>query len=191
MSPLIAALVLLVQSQAANPDLGYRFTIPAGFTDFPEGRRSGQDVVECWSEESAEHGLVLCISRMRGVIPREAMKQSELPAGTELRAFKWKGFDIQGLHSLQAQAGERVSVLVAQVPLRKEAVQVFFGGPEDQGARAQTLMQSLLATFEGETNWLTSEQRAGRWGNIVGWWVGIAIAVVIVVMWRKRRAAKA
>jgi hypothetical protein len=53
------------------------------------------------------------------------------------------------------------------------------------------MMTSMLTTREGETNWLTPVQRAGRLGTIAGWWIAIGLAVVAVRWWRKRRAKSA
>ena len=191
MTHLIPILALLLQTQATNAELGYRFTLPEGFSPFPEGQTQ-KDVVGCWSEDtptSARGAIILCVQRLHGVLPREAMRREDLPAATQLVDFKWKGFDVQGLHTSASQNGEPVFVLVAQVPLRREAVQVFFGGPADQEARGKTLMEATLATLEGETNWLMSSERAERLGNAAGWWIGIAVAVVAVLVWRKRRRA--
>ena len=193
MPHLVPILALLLQVQATNAELGYRFTLPAGFTPFPEAQTQ-KDVLGCWSEEtpaSTHGGMVLCVSRLHGVLPREAMRQRDVPANTRIVTFKWKGFDVQGLHTSASQNGEPVFALVAQVPLRREAVQVVFAGPADQEARGNTLMTSTLGTLEGETNWLTDSERAGRLGNIAGWWIGIAIAVVAVLIWRNRRHAPA
>ena len=189
---LLSILVLLSQTQATNAELGYRFALPSGFTAFPEAR-SQKDMVDCWSEAtpvSAHGAMILCVQRMHGVLPREAMRQQELPATTQLVSFKWKEFDLQGLRSLVSpQGGEQAFVLVAQVPLRREAVQLFLSGPVDQEARGQTLMTETLASLEGESNWLTSTERAGRLGTAAGWWIGIAAAAIAVLVWRKRRRA--
>jgi len=189
---LLSILVLLSQTQATNAELGYRFALPSGFTAFPEAR-SQKDMVDCWSEAtpvSAHGAMILCVQRMHGVLPREAMRQQELPATTQLVSFKWKEFDLQGLRSLVSpQGGEQAFVLVAQVPLRREAVQLFLSGPADQEARGQTLMTEMLASLEGESNWLTSTERAGRLGTAAGWWIGIAVAVIAVLVWKRRRAA--
>jgi len=188
---LLSILVLLSQTQATNAELGYRFALPSGFTNFPEGRAQ-KDMVDCWSEAtpvSAHGAMILCVQRMHGVLPREAMRQEDLPAGTQLASFKWKEFDLQGLRSLVSQAGEHVFVLVTQVPLRREAVQLFLSGPADQEARGQALLSEALASLEGETNWLTSTERAGRLGTAAGWWIGIAVAVIAVLVWKRRRAA--
>jgi len=102
-----------------------------------------------------------------------------------------KSFDVSGFTTQTSQAGKPVFVLVAQVPLRPEAVQLSVAGPADQQTRGQTIMEATLASLEGETNWLTSSERAGRLGTAAAWWVGIAVAAVLVLAWRKRRARSA
>jgi len=181
------------RSQVRNDELGYTLTPPPGFQEFPEGL-SQKDVVGCWTEAtpaSADGAIVLCIQRMRGTLPREAMRQADVPAPTQVVSYKWKGFDINGLRTLTEQNGRPVFVLVAQVPLRREAVQLFAGGPADQETRAQEIMMATLATFEGETNWLTSAQRSERLGRGVGTLLALVVAAVVVRIWRKRREAAA
>src|SRR5216117_1478831 len=187
---LLLASASAVQSQVRNTELGYSLALPEGFTDFPEARAQ-KDVVDAWSETapaSANGALVLLVARMHGVLPREAMRQEDVPANTQVVSFKWKGFDVSGLKTQASQEGKPVFVLLAQVPLRREAVQLSVAGPADQGARGQAIMEAILASLEGETNWLTSSERAGRLGTAAGWWIGIAVAVIAVLAWRKRRA---
>jgi len=181
------------RSQVRNAELGYVLTLPEGFTDFPAAR-SQKDVVDAWTETappSANGALVLLVARMHGVLPREALRQEDVPANTQVVSFKWKGFDVSGLKTLTTQAGQPVFVLVAQVPLRKEAVQLSVAGPADQQARGQSIMEATLASLEGETNWLTSAERSGRLGRAAGLWIGIAVALIAVLAWRKRRAQSA
>src|SRR3989449_3059690 len=168
---MICAVMVLVlggavvgHTQVTNAELGYKLTLPEGFTDFPAGR-SQKDVVDCWTEAtplSANGAIVLCVQRMRGTLPREGMRQQDVPAPTEVVTFKWKGFDINGLRTLTSQDGKRVFVLVAQVPLRREAVQLFAGGPADQTARGQAGMRATLAAPEGEDPRVAADPRAGR-----------------------------
>lgn len=191
---LLLASASAAASQVRNAELGYSLTLPEGFTDFPEPRYTQKDVVGAWSEAvpvSANGGLVLLVVRMHGVLPREAMRQEDVPANTQVVSFKWKGFDVSGLKTETTQAGQPVFVLVAQVPLKPEAVQLSVAGPGDQGARAQAIMEATLASLEGETNWLTSAERSGRLGRAAGLWIGIAVAVIAVLTWRKRRAQSA
>jgi len=181
------------EAQVRNAELGYSLTLPEGFTEFPEAR-SQKDVVDSWSEAapvSANGALVFLVVRMHGILPREAMRQEDVPANTQVVSFKWKGFDVSGLRTQASQEGKPVFVLVAQVPLRPEAVQLSVAGPADQETRGQAIMEATLASLEGETNWLTSTERAGRLGTAAGWWIGIAVAVIAVLAWRKRRARSA
>src|SRR2546425_9419387 len=86
------------ESQVRNAELGYSLTLPEGFTDFPEAR-SQKDVVDSWSEAapvSANGALVFLVVRMHGILPREAMRQEDVPANTQVVSFKWKGFDVSG-----------------------------------------------------------------------------------------------
>src|SRR2546422_7604885 len=107
---------------------------------------------------------------MHGVLPREAMRQEDVPANTQVVSFKWKGFDVGGLKTLTTQAGQPVFVLVAQVPLRKEAVQLSVAGPADQAGRGRAGPEATLPPAEGGTNLLQTAERAGRpGGGARGW----------------------
>ncbi len=192
MTPIVASLAVLLQV-TTNAELGYRFTLPDGFGPFPAGR-SQQDVVDCWTEVAAASpsgALVLCVQRMHATLGRNRLKPEDAPASVRLTTFKWKGFELDGIRSDTAQGGMPVVILATQVPLRHEAIQLIVAGPRDQAQRAEAIMTSILGTLEGETNWLSSEQRAGRLGNIVGWVVGIAVAVVLIRIWRARRQSRA
>src|SRR5256712_9483916 len=190
---LLLASASAVQAQVRNAELGYTLALPEGFTEFPEARAQ-KDVVDAWSEAtptSANGALVLLVARMHGVLPREAMRQEDVPANTQVVSFKWKGCDVSGLRTQASQEGKPVFVLVAQVPLRPEAVQLSVPGPADQETRGQAIMEATLASLEGETNWLSSSERAGRLGTAAAWWIGIAVAAVLVLAWRKRRGRSA
>src|SRR3989441_12482959 len=125
---MICAVMVLVlgdavvgHTQVTNAELGYKLTLPEGFTDFPAGR-SQKDVVDCWTEAtplSANGAIVLCVQRMRGTLPREGMRQQDVPGPTEAVAFKRKGVDISGLRTLRSQDGKRRFVLVWQAPRRQ------------------------------------------------------------------------
>jgi hypothetical protein len=189
---ILTSAILLLQF-AVNSDLGYRFTLPDGFVGFREGRTL-KDIVDCWTEVmpySQNGALVLCVQRMHGRLARGPMKPGEVPPAARLMSFKWKGFDLNGFRADTAQGGMPVVILAVQVPLRGEAVQLILAGPRDQGQRAEAIMASTIASLEGETNWLTSTERAGRYGNIVGWVVGIAVGVLLIRIWQARRRSRA
>jgi hypothetical protein len=189
----VLPLVLSLVQFAASEELGYRFNLPEGFVAFPEAR-SQRNVVDCWTETAPAlpgGALVLCVQRMRGTIGQERMKPGDVPPASQLVTFKWKNFDLDGVRTDTAQGGSPMTVFAAQVPLRREAVQLIVAGPRDQSARAQAILASTLVTLEGETNWLTSTERAGRFGNIVGWVLGIGAGVLLMRIWRARQRSQA
>src|SRR2546422_2571744 len=152
---LLLASASAVQSQVRNAELGYSLALPEGFTEFPEARAQ-KDVVDAWSETapaSANGALVLLVARMHGVLPREAMRQEDVPANTQVVSFKWKGFDVGGLKTLTTQAGQPGFVLVAQGPLRKEAVRPSVAGPADQAGRGQSGVAATPRPLLCATNW--------------------------------------
>lgn len=178
--------VALLLQVASNAQLGYRFPLPQGFEPFTAGR-SQPDVVDCWTDPS---GLVLCVQRMHGTLGQQHLRAADLPRGTRLSTLKWNGFDIDVIRTDTVESGTRVLIYAVQVPLRPEAIQLVLAGPSAQAAGAEPILTAILGGLEGQTNWLTSSERAGRWGNIVGWVVGIAIGALIVRMVVRRQRRK-
>ena len=91
----------------------------------------------------------------------------------------------------EAERKKCVETLLNADKEKKEAVQLSVAGPADQEGRGHAIMEATLASLEGETNWLTSAERSGRLGTIAGWWIGIAVAAIAILAWRKRRARAA
>lgn len=187
--------VLLMLQAASNAELGYVMSLPEGFVSIPvefAGGRGG-DVVGCWAGEGSQssHGaFVLCVQRMHVTLGREHLKTSDLPAKSQLLSVRWNGLDLDAIRTDTAQAGTQITVYTAQVPLRKEAIQVVVAGPTARAAEGLATLNSVLGSLKGETNWLSATERAGRLGTIVGWVIGIAIGLLIVRMVVTRRRAQ-
>ena len=182
MTSILPTVALLLQV-ASNAQLGYRFPVPQGFEPFAAGR-SQPDVLDCWTDPA---GLVLCVQRMHGALGQEHLRASDLPRGTRLSTMQWKGFDIDVIRTDTVESGSPVVIYAVQVPLRPEAIQLVLAGPSAQTGGADGILTAILGGLEGQTNWLTSSDRARRIGTIVGWIVGIAIGVLIVRMVLTRR----
>src|SRR2546425_8217888 len=191
---LLPTVLLLVQA-ASNADLGYVMSLPEGFVAIPAefaGGRAG-DVVGCWAGEGSQSNqgaFVLCVQRMHATLGREHLKPSDLPAKSQLMTVRWNGLDIDAIRTDTAQTGAAITVYTAQVPLRKEAIQVVAAGPSARATETLAILNSVLGSLKGETNWLSSTERAGRLGTIVGWIIGIAIGLLIVRMVVTRRRAQ-
>jgi len=179
---------------ASNADLGYVMSLPGGFVSIPAEFAGGRDVVACWAGEGSQPSqgaLVLCVQRMHATLGRDHLKSSDLPPRSQLITLRWNGLDIDAIRTDTASAGAPITVYTAQVPLRKEAIQVVVAGPSARATESLATLNSVLRSLKGETNWLSSTERAGRLGTIVGWVVGIAIGLLIVRMVVTRRKAGA
>lgn len=186
--------VLLMLQAASNAELGYVMGLPNGFVSIPAQFAGGRDVVACWADEGSQSSkgvLLLCVQRMHATLGREHLKASDLPATSQLMTVRWNGVDIDAIRTDTAQAGAPITVYTAQVPLRKEAIQVVVAGPSARATEALATLNAVLGSLKGETNWLSSTERARRLGTIVGWVVGIAIGLLIVRMVVKRRKGQA
>ena len=107
----------------------------------------------------------------------------------DLRREKWKSFDIEVLVGV-AQQEPGIAVLVAQVPLKRQAIQVAVTAPLARQAELLSLLRTLLASLDGPSNWLTDKERSLSAGKAVGGLVVmLGLAGWAIARWRKRRAA--
>lgn len=192
---LLRVAMLLLQVQTSDDAAGYRLTLPPGFVEFPEGA-GGNAAVKCWAEETADSsrtGVVMCVKRLGVTLPRDLMTAADVKPGTTIVSYRWHAFDIQGFRTHASRDSDQVFVLDAHVPLKKEAIQLTYAGPVDQEARGDSLMKATLASLEGESNWLTREQRAEKLGEVVGGWIAAIVGIFVlwrVYKWRARRDAQ-
>jgi hypothetical protein len=193
---LLPAVLLLLLQAASNAELGYVMSLPEGFVSIPAEFAGGRDVVGCWAGEgsqSSQGAFFLCVQRMHATLGREHLKSTDLPAKSQLLTVRWNGLDIDAIRTDTGQTGTAITVYTAQVPLRREAIQVIVAGPSARATEALAVLNSVLGSLKGETNWLSSAERAGRMGTIVGWVIGIAIGLLIVrkVVTRRRAPSSA
>ena len=185
--------ILLLVQVVANGELGYRMTLPDEFVRITEFIPfPGKDMVDCWGGDASGGGhLILCVERMRTVLGRERLTPADLTPGSELLTVRWQGFDIDAIRTDTVRSGAAMVVYRAQIPLRREAVQVIVAAPSAATAQAQATLNTVLGSIKGESNWPTSEQRSERSGSTVGWIVGIAIALIVVRIVVTRRRGRA
>ena len=117
----------------------------------------------------------------RGPLDRRALTEAK-DVEFSLSTAKWKSFDVHVIVGVARQRDETVLVQVAQVPLKRQAIQLTIVGPEARRAELTALLQTLLASLDGESNWLTNSERVYKAGEAAGGLV--AVAVVVLLFWR-------
>jgi hypothetical protein len=174
--------------------LGFTLTVPEGFVDYPPGReQQGTPYAFVKGEPGRTDSTIIGIKPMGGTIGREPLPASELPQGDginfDVRREKWKSFDIEVLVGV-AQQEPGIAVVVAQVPLKPQAIQVAVTAPLARQAELLPLLRSLLASLDGPSNWLTDKERSLGAGKAIG---GLAVMLGLagwaIARWRKRRTA--
>ena len=174
--------------------LGFTLTIPEGFVDYPPGRQQpNTPYAYVKGDPGTTDFTIIGIKPMGGTIGRQQLPASELPQADgikfDLRREKWKSFDIEVLVGV-AQQEPGSAVLVAQVPLERQAIQVAVTAPLARQAELLSLLRTLLASLDGPSNWLTDKERSLSAGKAVGGLVVmLGLAGWAIARWRKRRAA--
>ena len=180
-----------------DSELGFTLTLPRGFTEFPEGKE-GPDIVYAWirgNPAAGEH-VVIMIERLGGVIGREDLskevakhkKEMERKGLKDVAVFKerWKDAGVTVFRMTIAGDDFEAVSLVAQVPLKREAIQVGVSSEVGREAESRAVLKEVLAGLDGESNWFTGEGGAG--GLMKGLLpVGIAVAVVVIIFCAVRR----
>jgi hypothetical protein len=170
--------------------LGFTLALPPGFVDYPPGKAQPGTVYSyIKGTPGTDDFAIVTVQPMGGTIGREPLDPKGLPHvdGIEfsLRRGKWKSFDIDVINSVAHQEGAAVFAQVAQVPLRREAIQLGLVGPLARQAELTALLPTLLAALDGPSNWLTTEERSFRLGKAAAYL--IAVVVVLLVIWRGSR----
>ncbi len=183
---------------------GFRFTVPAGYVDYPEGRGPGVLHVFAHGTPDEPSFSLIRIHALGGTIDRQpiiketverAAHQSVRGTGVEIlrfdyRKIAWKGFELDEVVSFVDAGGDKkLLTMTTQVPLRKQALQLIILGPAAEEARVGADLQALLGSIDGKSNWLSDYERGEKLGRLVGVAV-VAIGGLIFLVWliRRRRA---
>jgi hypothetical protein len=184
---------------ATDDEHGISLRAPDGYTVFKEGLALPRAIFAYARGAPGEPGFeLLGVTGLGGTIGRESfdpkpiVQQMATALGLTVdkssrRGLAWKGFELDGFVATMRQ-GELVATLAGvQVPVRGEAVQIVMMrlGDKDIGDE----LQAVLATFEAESNWLTTDERIQK--LVVGGLTFLTfVTVVVVLVIRRRRRAR-
>jgi hypothetical protein len=192
-----AVLCAIAHSVAAAPagtirdaEHGFSFTVPDGYTNYPQGHGPDITHVLARGKPNEPSFTQLKIQQMHDTFGRESLDRDQAErawrgglraSGIELtdfdlRKLTWKSFDIDVVVSHVAGTDKKL-ILVAQVPLKPEAIQIILAGPSSDEARLTAELQAVLASLDGPTNWKTNAERIQALAEAIGLVVGIFVGV--------------
>lgn len=181
----------LIAGEFSHTQLGLRFRVPDDFVEVPEREQGAIVFAFTRPANNLQVSDVILVKRLGGVLERERPDPKELSEkapGATITTEKWKEFEINVSRIPQKVDDVQLVTIVAEVPLKREAVQIGVGGDASREDEFKSILRSILATVEGETNWLTWSERGERLGKLV---MQVVVPVVVgigfVLWWAIRR----
>lgn len=162
----------------------FHMRVPEGFRPFAEGKDRKEILCAYIRGTPGTDGTeMIRVEALGGTIGREPLTleggRQYVPPGTalSLETYEWQGFEVQGIRARLKVNGHDATSVTVQVPLRKEAIQVEVGDI-GKGDPRETV-QSVLRGLQGESNWLTDQERGYKLGSGIGRLVGFGLMAVI------------
>ena len=167
-----------------NPELGFKATLPDNLEDVSirVGIRGGLISLGKWDSSKKELVKLVSLQDLGAPIGREDLsKRTDKPKNVALEKAPWKTFQIDVFRVVET-AGTLTNVTFnAQVPLKPHAIQVTMAGPVADEASLRREMQTVVASIDGASNWLTTEERVTRFGSGIGRLIVSGVVLIIMI----------
>jgi hypothetical protein len=149
----------------SNRELGFKAQLPDGFEDVSRGS---------WPERTllmkAKFNRDKTVSRLMsiqdlGEVIRQDANLSRLKnarGNVRQEKMRWREFEVDVFSVTEGDRGMVFVSLNAEVPLRTRGIQVSLSALKTEERALRHEMETLLATIEGPSNWVTSRERSSR-----------------------------
>jgi len=149
----------------SNPQLQFKAMLPDNLDDVSIRVPVHGGLITLGKWNSSRSALVQMVSLqdLGGTIGREDLsKKKDKPANVTLEKTRWKSFDIDVFRVVEKAGNISMLTFNAQVPLKPHAIQVMVSGPASDETSLRQQMQQVVASVDGPTNWLTTDERISR-----------------------------
>ena len=172
-SIIVALLLVIVAGPAVaeqiirDEKLGFSFTLPKDFeraaaatpgSAVPLSFMRGQPGDASFAAlQIVPMGGTIGPGKLHRDIVENAARESARGAGATITRFdyrqtRWKTFDLELVATFASSGKHDLLTLTTQVPVARQALQVNLVGPAQDEARLATEWNTVLTSFEGETN---------------------------------------
>ncbi len=178
----------------ADRERGFTWSVPDGFRPAPQVIQQNPKIIHAFSYSdpgSERPVMVLYMTKLGGVLGRERLSMAKMSPGFKgtVLSMRWRDFEVDAVEV--PEAGGTIT-FNAQVPLKREAVQVSMVGPSGRRAELLSYLQASLDGLTGESNWTasggvssTGGSRAYQVGVLIG--CGLAFVTGLLIMWLASR----
>ncbi|MFH1730737.1 MAG: hypothetical protein ABIF82_03680 [Planctomycetota bacterium] len=191
--------MLAASSKAAEvKDSLLRLRLPDGFVECPQAKNS-PDIIYAFIKgdpTDSELDIIIQIEKFPGVIGREKMSKDQISANADATLFieRWKSFEVEGCRVRETFGAITTVTRNVQVPLKPNAIQIKVIGEESRDTELASIVRAILNNLDGETNWLTSEERVSKLltggGRVLLLLALLAAACVALIRRLRKRATK-
>jgi hypothetical protein len=202
-SPLIrmaaVVLVLAVTEGAAlaqtihDTELNFSFVAPEHSERLKPTEAANLYVYRRKLSDDTAMGVIL--NDVGGTVSRNRYKPEDLvpskfalpeDARLSVEDLRWRSFTLDAVRVHMLKDGQNVVAFSCDVPLAPKAVLVTVVAVQADEAEARAVFQSLVASIDGQSSWLSDHERSYKLGVLVG----SAFAGLGALFWLKRRKKK-
>lgn len=167
----------------SNRELGFRLRLPDGFEEVTGGGPEGAMVVRARFNRDKSLSRLLSIQDLGEVIRQDANFSRLRGARGNVKREKmsWRDFEVDVFNVTEGDRGLIYVSLNAQVPLKPRAIQVTMSALKTDERALRSEMETLLASIEGPSNWISSNARAAsESAGVVRTAVTVAALLILV-----------
>lgn len=160
--PAAASFGAQASERVQDDERGFTLTLPAGFVERPDLVDKEPTILRAWSRGSAPPMLIV-IEDLGGPIAVEELVEYK-PAGVIGQQGKrsWRGYRVEAFEVRETLPdGTDAVTFNVQIPLRSGGVQLGVFGPASQAAETEAILETVLASLDGASNWPRASAAAG------------------------------
>lgn len=171
--------------RVTNSEFGFSLEVPEGFKDYVPARDS-TGILHVFVKDGGTPSRMVVFVRSYGPcirrgdrIDSDELKKLRPQAVASLGTWKEVQIDVVS-DPLVTSDGERAFSILAFIPLSPEAIEISVTAPPSRQREAENAINSMLASLDGSTNWLTPRERS----NLLFWGItrpAIFVAVIIAI----------
>lgn len=188
---IVCAVAVAAPIKVSNEEGRFSLAIPDGFESFtPDPVPAMMLYAYRQTAEVAADRKYIIITKVGVPLLHEQSPMAKLeeyrqrhPEGTNFTPLsaKWKEFDIPGVrYDAYSYEGQPGFVMSVQVPIDPDAIQIIVVGGKKDEKQVAAILNQMLASLEGDTNWTSEGDRQTRQRIAL---VVLAMTIILLTIW--------